>query len=103
MKVYISLPISGLDLEVQKLVAEQAAERIRAMGDEPVNPFDVPYPPNIDSLTEEQLWAYYMGRDIEQLLLCDAVYFCPDWQKSKGCCIEYLIAIFTKKEILFYS
>ena len=101
MKVYISLPITGLDLEVQKLVAEQAAERIRAMGDEPVNPFDVPYPPNIGSLTEEQLWAYYMGRDIEQLLLCDAIYFCNGWQKSKGCNIEYLVAVIAQKEMLF--
>ena len=101
MKVYISLPITGLDYEVQKLVAEQAAERIRAMGNEPVNPFDVPCPDKIGSLTEEQLWAYYMGRDIEQLLLCDAIYFCDGWVKSKGCNIEYLIALLQQKKMLF--
>lgn len=33
-----------------------------------------------------------MGRDIEKLLLCDAVYFCEGWQESRGCRVESYIA-----------
>lgn len=33
-----------------------------------------------------------MGRDIEQLLMCDAAYFCEGWHESKGCNVESYIA-----------
>lgn len=42
--------------------------------------------------SERQKYAYYMGRDIEKLLLCDAVYFCEGWQESRGCRVESYIA-----------
>lgn len=33
-----------------------------------------------------------MGRDVEKLLLCDAIYFCDGWHDSKGCRVESYIA-----------
>lgn len=40
LKVYISLPIQGKDLERQKKYAQDIAERLAICGCEPVNPFD---------------------------------------------------------------
>lgn len=90
MKIYISIPISNLDLATQRATASEVAERIKALGHEPVNPFETPLAP--PEWSERQKYAYYMGRDIEKLLLCDAVYFCEGWHESKGCRAESCIA-----------
>lgn len=90
MKIYISVPISGLDLMTQTGIALTVAEQIRDLGHEPVNPFETPLAP--PEWSERQKYAYYMGRDIEKLLLCDAVYFCEGWHESKGCLVESYIA-----------
>ena len=45
--------------------------------------------------------AYYMGKDIEALLECDAIYLCEGWQNSKGCMAEFEVARIYGKEIIF--
>lgn len=90
MRIYISIPISGLDLATQRAKASEIAEKIKALGHEPVNPFETPLAP--PEWSERQKYAYYMGCDIEKLLLCDAVYFCEGWHESKGCLVESYIA-----------
>lgn len=87
MKIYISIPISGHDLATQTAKASEMAEKIKALGHEPINPFDTPLAP--PGMTEKEKYAYYMGRDIEQLLLCDAAFFCECWRGSDGCCLEF--------------
>ncbi len=91
MKIYISIPISGYDLATQQAKAAEIVERIKALGHEPVNPFDTPPPP--DRLSEKELYAYYIGEDIKRLLMCDGVYFHPHWTKSKGCRLEHQAAM----------
>lgn len=44
-------------------------------------------------------YSYHMGRDIEALLECDAVYLAPGWHNSKGCTAEYEVARIYGKEI----
>ena len=44
--------------------------------------------------------AYYMGRDIEQVILCDAILMCPGWENSKGCQCERFVAEMYGKEVL---
>lgn len=91
MKIYISIPITGHDLNAQTGKALEIAEKIKALGHEPVNPFDTPLAP--PEWSEQQKYAYYMGEDIKRLLMCDAVYFHPKWTKSKGCSTEHDIAV----------
>lgn len=91
MKIYISVPISGYDLMTQTGIALEIAEKIRALGHEPVNPFETPLAP--PEMCEKEKYAYYMGEDIKRLLMCDAVYFHPRWTKSKGCSTEHDIAV----------
>lgn len=90
MKIYISIPISSHDVMTQTGTALLMAEKIKALGHEPVNPFETPLAP--PEWPERQKYAYYMGRDIEKLLLCDAIYFCEGWHESKGCRVESYIA-----------
>lgn len=91
MKIYISIPITGHDLATQQATAAQIADKIKSLGHEPVNPFDTPLAP--PEWAEQQKYAYYIGEDIKRLLMCDAVYFHPQWTKSKGCSTEHDIAI----------
>ena len=44
MRVYISIPITGLDFDVQKAKADKFAQYIFEMGHDYFNPFDVPAP-----------------------------------------------------------
>lgn len=90
MKIYISIPISNCGLATQRATASEVAERIKALGHEPVNPFDTPLAP--PEMSEKEKYAYYMGEDVKRLLMCDAAYFCECWHNSKGCLIESYIA-----------
>ena len=87
MKIYISIPISGKDLATQQTLAAQIAGRIKDLGHESFNPFDTPLAPL--GVTEKEKYAYYMGEDIKQLLMCDAAYFCEGWRGSNGCLLEF--------------
>lgn len=91
MRIYISLPISGKNIMTQTGIALTVAEQISDLGHEPVNPFDTPLAP--PEWSERQKYAYYMGEDVKRLLMCDAVYFHPEWTKSKGCSTEHDIAV----------
>ena len=43
-----------------------------------------------------------MGRDIEQVILCDALFLCKGWENSRGCKIEkYTAELYGKK--IFYQ
>lgn len=93
MKIYVSLPISGYDIEETKEYAEKVKKFLEEKCDEIITPFDV-----CDE--EGKSYSYYMGRSIEALLECDAVFFVPNWQKSKGCMAEFEIVRIYGKEIL---
>lgn len=90
MKIYISIPITGLDQKAQQAKAAKFAEAIKGLGHDPVNPFDTPAAPS--NLNKREAYAYYMGEDIKALLLCDAVYFARGWENSTGCRIERAVA-----------
>lgn len=90
MKIYISIPISGKDIEVQRAKAKKVEEALKARGHEVVNPFDTPYPDEV--MSPEEQWRYFMGEDIKRLLACDGVIFCSQWYWSKGCKIEHSVA-----------
>lgn len=91
MRIYISIPISGHNLTTQQRKALEIADKLRKLEHEPVNPFDTP-PPS-DNLSEKDEYAYYIGEDMKKLLLCDAVFLCDGWNRSKGCRLEVQAAL----------
>lgn len=86
MKIYISIPLSGHPIEEQKAKAREIAKKLKALGHEPVNPFDTPESPQ--GLSDKEKYAYYMGEDLKRLLTCDAVFLCNGWSESRGCRLE---------------
>lgn len=91
MTIYISLPISGYDIESRKELASAIADKLRTMGHKPVNPLETPLAP--EDWDEKRKYAYYMGEDIKRLMMCDAILMVdPKWLRSKGCYIEHTVA-----------
>lgn len=95
-KVYISLPISGHDIEQVKKRAEEVKLRIQNDRVEVITPFDV-----CDE--KDRPYSYYMGRDIEALIECDGIYVCNGWHSSKGCQAEVHVAVVYDKKMVFES
>lgn len=93
-KVYISIPISGKDITEVKLHLDIVKNGLVSELCEPVTPFDVSQDSNAS-------YAEHMGRDIQALLECDAVFFCFGWQDSKGCQAEYEVAKIYGKKMFF--
>lgn len=93
-KLYISIPISGKDITEVKLHLDFVKNRLVSKLYEPVTPFDV-------SPDSNASYAEHMGRDIQALLECDAVFFCRGWQDSKGCQAEYEVAKIYDKKMVF--
>lgn len=95
-RFYVSLPISGYDLDERKAEAERIKSKLNFCGlsiIKVITPFDVC--PEAD-----KPYSYYMSKDIEALLECDVVYMCKGWQNSKGCLAEFAVAKIYGKEII---
>lgn len=95
-KVYISLPISGHDIEQVKKRAEEVKQRIQNDRVKAITPFDV-------CNEKDRPYSYYMGRDIEALIECDGIYVCNGWHSSKGCQAEVHVAVVYDKKMVFES
>lgn len=89
MKIYIAGKISGLNRADAFYKFVQAADLLRRLGHEPVNPMEAN---GLDDDGNEHPWAEYMRRDIPILLACEAIYLLPCWEDSKGARLERLIA-----------
>lgn len=81
--LYIAGPMSGY-IGNNKLAFEAAADQLSAAGYKPVNP--APYE------REDWQWADYLRRDLPLLLKCDGVAVLPNWECSKGACLEVHVA-----------
>lgn len=102
MRIYISIPITGKDVNHQSYIADVIAKKIEAKGHTPLNPFSVPDVPS-HITDEKEAYAYYIGEDMKLLLTADAILMVDsNWPKSKGCSIEHHAAYVMGLE-MFYS
>lgn len=96
-KVYISIPITGFDLEERKRTVNEIKKSFISDHYEAITPFDV-------CNEKDKPYSYYMGKDIEALLECSHIYLVDGWKKSKGCRAEKAIAdIYGIKKIYAYE
>ncbi len=99
-KIYVSLPITGHQLDdvkrkasnIKRAIEEES--KINCIEVEVITPFDA----CPDSCTP---YNVAMGKDIEALLGCDAICLCSGWGNSKGCRAEYEVAKVYGKEVFF--
>ncbi len=86
MKVYISIPITGKDIDEQKRHAEDVASFLTEVGHTPVSPFD-------NGLDINASYEEHLREDTKMLLDCDAILMCKGYHLSHGCTFERGVAI----------
>ncbi len=84
MKVYISGPISGYDLNERQDTFNRIAVHLRERGHTCFNP--------ITNRVPGWGWNDYMRYDIKRLVECEAIYMLKGWVDSKGASIEHDLA-----------
>ena len=95
MKVFISVPMRGRTDEEIFDAIEDAEGKLVVMAAENnddyieyVNNF-IPIPSEAD-IKNYAMWC--LGEAIQKMSKCDAIYFCPGWEKARGCVIEHQVA-----------
>ena len=83
-RIYIAGPMTGLP-GFNYAAFDEEAKRLRALGYHVENPANNPVPAC-------KSWAGYMRMAIAQLVTCDGVALLPDWQSSRGACVEQRLA-----------
>ena len=97
MKIYISGKITGLTKEEYVSNFLEAEKHLTGQGHEVANP--VKFVEGIDLNDYPKL----MGKSIEELLNCDAIYMLNNWQDSKGAKTELNTALIYEKAIIYES
>lgn len=93
-KCYISLPITGRDVDdVRERIAE-LKRKLQDKGYTPVSPFDRDV--DFNSTHEE-----HMREDIKMLLACDCILMGRDWEYSIGCRAELNAAMVCGIKVMF--
>jgi hypothetical protein len=83
-RLYIAGPMTGIaDLNFPAFHFEAA--RLRRLGYEVVNPAEINADPTAG-------WQACMRADIRELVTCDAIFFLPNFEASKGAQLERHIA-----------
>lgn len=87
-KIYLSIPISGKDLNVQKALARNIAQEYmsRYKDWEVITPFEIVE--NAETISYEDA----MEQDLRVLRQCQAILMAPGWRESNGCLIEFSVA-----------
>lgn len=96
MKIYISGKISGLPPQEARQRFADAADLLKAIGFEAVNPLN-------NGLESSAMWKEHMVADIRMLLDCEAIYMMDNWIESRGASIEYDIANRLNMDVWFES
>lgn len=95
-KIFVSIPMSGVENTVLSRY-RRTESKIKA--DEKLSEYEIVAPYKFfDYFTEDGVkgdctsdigvTAFCMGKDIELVIGCDAIYSCDGWEESKGCRVE---------------
>lgn len=95
MKVMISQPMNGLTDEEILESKRKAVIQLESQGHEVVNSFFGNDHPGGA--------LYCLGKSLEIMDNCDAVYFLNGWKNARGCRIEFQAALDYNKKLLFES
>ena len=85
-KIYISLPISGLDPKKVREKADLIKAKLSREGYDVVSPFDV-------YAGKDPKYEDHICYDLLAMLGCDGILFCKGWEASCGCNIEHDVAM----------
>ena len=90
MKVFISQPMNGkTDMEIE-LERERAISRIKEKWPdaEIIDSYFADYKPSTGNVALK-----YLAKSLELMADADVVWFCPGWERTRGCSIENHCAV----------
>lgn len=93
-RIYISGQITGLPFERAQAKFAAAEKTLAEQGYQAISPLKNGIPRNFP-------WESHIAMDIVLLIGCDAAYFLPDWNLSRGATLEKNIAELTGKQIIY--
>lgn len=84
-RIYLAGPMTGHDNDNRDAFNAEAA-RLRALGFVVINPAE------LNEAFPNRPYVWYMKRDIQEMVTCDAVALLANWYSSRGTNIEYKLA-----------
>ena len=101
MKVYVSMPITGYDLEERKSFASKTKKAICELfnfhSEDVITPFDVP------GYEQGKSWEWYMARCLDMMTQCICAYFVEGWESSAGCRLEHEWSLRFNQKIIYLN
>ena len=91
MKIMISQPMNGKTKAIIEAEREEIVKQLEKEGHEVIN--------TVIDIDINKNPLYYLGQCISMMADADAVIFIGDWQKARGCLIEYEAALAYNKYI----
>ena len=91
-KAMLSQPMAGKTNEEIVATRENAIRVLEEKGYEIVNTLFTDEWYSKDAMAERgvvQIPLCFLAKSIENMSLCDAVYFCKGWENARGCRIEH--------------
>lgn len=94
-KVYISIPISGMDYNKQREKADRIKSALSKRGYDVISPFEM-------YVGKDPSYGEYLGADVTAIIdHAEAVYMCRGWEESHGCKVERFVALEYGKELIY--
>ena len=91
MKIMISQPMSGLSLSEIAYRRDKIERKLESLGHEVINSYFKEF--NEENRCDlAHVPVYYLGKALQKMAECDAVYFAEGWELAKGCVIERAVA-----------
>lgn len=97
IRVFISLPFTGVEDTIGERL-EEGKKYLWAFAEKNGVEAEAVTQSNIDELIEKKAsvddkdYPFFMGKDIQAVLECDAILMCKGWENSKGCKLERFAA-----------
>lgn len=91
----LSQPMNGLTEEEIIATRERAIRKLQNEGYEVVNTYFSDEWYSRDSMKERgvvQIPICFLAKSLENMSLCDTVFFCKGWENARGCKIEHDVA-----------
>lgn len=95
MKAMLSQPMSGLTDEQIINTRALAIEVLTSSGYKVVNTLFTDEWYNSEAMQQRgvvHVPLMFLAKSIENMCLCDVVYFCEGWEQARGCQIEHAVA-----------
>lgn len=103
-KAMLSQPMAGKTDDEISLTREKAIKTLEPQGYEIVNTLFRDEWYSHEKMTERgvvQIPLCFLAKSLEKMSLCQAVYFCKGWDKTRGCKLEHEAAKAYGLEIIY--